>query len=301
MNRLFILLFFFSCEANTNEIISRFIYSAPTFEYEEMSAPKFLDRLIANHFDDFEKIHTKSYKSNLGTHALSKDNEENFHSYIYLKVLHDLFTSQGASNCALGEIWNIPYMWHWVEPNPRHEIELLSTGKLLSDTETPKGYGRYKSFADLDRAPSIYLGDFFSTTGKFKANGCSSFSGFGWCSEREMSFVALLQIKGYEAKVKSQNGHSWTEAIVPLKNHKGKEQLFKFTIDNTFDKFSFERFSKNKLLDWKQDLGDSKTKKWYNEKAFSKAEQSAVRNIVVKKAVSRHLEKQVVKYLNRIL
>jgi len=78
------------------------------------------------------------------------------------EILHKLFTSKNASNGSHGEILNIPYFWHWINPNPRYEITLLSTNQKLNTIKSPAAFSKYKSYADIDRTPYLFLSELLS-------------------------------------------------------------------------------------------------------------------------------------------
>ena len=67
-----------------------------------------------------------------------------------------------------------------------------------------EGYKKYKSAADADRRPYLYLKDLVSKKNKYYHPECSGFYTFGWCSEREMAFNCLLAIMGYKCKIKQE-------------------------------------------------------------------------------------------------
>jgi len=48
-------------------------------------------------------------------------------------------------------------------------------------------------------------------------------------------------------------------------------------------------------------MGDSSTKRWYNDKALSKTEQQKIKDFIVASAVSKELERQFVKYINETI
>ena len=109
----------------------------------------------------------------------------------------------------------------------------------------------------------------------------------------------LLQILKYNAKVKAENGHSWTEIIIPFYSLNYKKIYFKIKIDNTFDKISFHSISKKNINKWESDLGKSKTQIWYNDKAFSKTEQDKISTFVIDSKISAKLENTLVAYINK--
>lgn len=294
---IFLLIFAVGCENNGIKIPNVF-HQVKSHNYEEVSIPEFIELLIMNHWDEFIKIYSKEYNALCQDKKIDEKNDENQRKYYKLKILHELFTSKSAMNCSVGEIWNIPYMWHWVNENPRHEIYLKATNKLLTQIKPTREFGRYKSVADIDRTPYLFLSDLFTEGEKYMKKNCNSFSTFGWCSEREMAFVSLLQIMKITSKVRASNGHSWTEAIIDLEREDGGKSNFKIVVDNTFNKIEVDEINIRDVKNWKKDTGKSETQKWYNKKAKSEKEQKLIENFTVKKSVSKKLEKEVVEYLN---
>jgi len=294
----------FSCNRTEKsmETIARILPTMNTvkvYEYAPMSIPDFFTALIHNHQQDYLNFAEADYLTVCKQLGIDETNKENLHKYFSIKMLHDLFTSQSASNCAVGEIWNIPYYWHWIPNNPRHEIYLKATKQLLKTTPPSKGFKKYQSYADIDRTPYLFLSELFEPSPKYYSELCGDFSTFGWCSEREMAFVSLLSLLDYKGKVKAKGGHSWSELIVPFQEAAGAYQQVLVRVDNTFDGLAFTPISKTEIKIWEQEMGDSKTTRWYNEKALSKKEQQKIRQHIVPSEVMAILEKKLVAYLNR--
>jgi len=302
-------LFFASCgishssNSNENEIIGELSNvqesEIQTFAYDSLCIPQFFEMLIKNHLSDFYNVDGASYQSLCVNEKLSLNDETNIYNYFVLNILHKIFTCRSASNCSKGEILNIPYMWHWTTPNPRYEIYFTDTQQLLKKTKPPKEFAKYGSFADIDRTPYLFLSDLFTENPRYYSASCDTFSTFGWCSEREMAFVALTKLLNYESKVVASGNHSWSEIILKMKNDNGKYQNYKVTIDNTFDNFDFRKIPENEIAGWKQDLGKSDIEKWYNRKASSDTTEIK-KHIAHKKAMER-IESKIVNYLkNRV-
>ena len=209
-------------------------FKVKSYKYNASTIPQFFLRLVQNHLVDFKRIENKVYQEHCQSNAIVNKDSTNIHHYFTLKILHDIFTSNSAVNCSKGEILNIPYQWHWVEQNPRHEIVFLENNTLLKDTNPPKNFSRYNSYADIDRTPYLYLSDLSLSTPKYYSKSCDTFSTFGWCSEREMAFVCLLELLGYSGKVVTEGNHSWSEFLVSMKINSNSAQQFLFTVDNTF-------------------------------------------------------------------
>lgn len=305
---LLLLLFFIgsSCNSQTEPpipeqkiYVEKTAYQAKVHPYEEIGMLDFFSNLIENHRADYHVFFQKKYFKHCESLGLNPSNEKNRKQYYDLKILHDLLTSRGAYDCSVGKIWNIPYFWHWIEENPRHQIFLKSNNQLIKDLDPPKEFSKYKSLADIDRTPFLFLSELFVKEDKYYVEDCQSFSTFGWCSEREMAFSCLLNLLDYKAEVIVESGHSWTELIISMKTKEGFEKLFLVTIDNTFDDFFWEPISEESKLEWESKTVSSKTQKWCNAKVQSKEEQEKIKKFVVLPEVSKMLETRVVNYLNQ--
>ncbi|MBN1348103.1 hypothetical protein JXJ21_01705 [candidate division KSB1 bacterium] len=134
--------------------------------------------------------------------------------------MHDLFTGISAQNYVSGGILQIPYFWHWIDPNPRHEIVFSENSTKLIKLKPPDEFSKYKSYADIDRTPCLYLSDLLSDEPKYYHEQCSEFYTFGWCSEREMAFNTLVELFGYKSKIKQEEIHTWTAVLTKFKNTK---------------------------------------------------------------------------------
>lgn len=283
---------------NGGSSIKRFFKTVETYNYSEQSIPHFFESVVANHSKDFKALQDTKYYAFLKDFDLS-DNLENEQQYFKIEILHKLFTSKGARNCTTGEILNIPYMWHWIENNPRHLIR-YKKDQLLISTIKPKGaFKNYKSIADIDRTPYLFLSELFSKKEIYSLEGCADFSTFGWCSEREMAFASLFKIFGYKSKVTSSKGHSWSEVIMEFRRDNRKKIKVKFLIDNTFDKIEFSEISNTEISTWQNELGNSKTEKWYNKMKNDPMEIRRISAHMVKEEEASLIESKIVDYLER--
>ena len=269
-------------------------------EYEEMPLSDFIEKLFSNHLSSLKIIENQSFEALCTANQLSLADSLNQSNYLRIKFLHDLFTSSGAYDCNTGGILKLPYFWHWTLPNSRYEIEYLTDGtpKKLTEIKSPPGFQRYKSLADVDRTPLLYLGDMVTETPKYRHPDCGDFYTFGWCSEREMAFAVLLNLMALESKVVVSGNHSWTETLIGMTNSGGGQKWMLVKADNTFDKVSWSPFN-DKTENWLTALGTNKTDNWYNEKARSKAEQNAVKAIRVMPIVSSRVEDAVLVFYNK--
>ncbi len=292
---LFIILSIFIIGCNPKSKEKEALLTLQENSYPNQKLPLFFQQLIKNHQANFHRLDSADYSEFVKRHGLDQENQENRKTFYTLKILHLLFTSKNATNKSRGEIISIPYFWHWVTPNPRYEIIYKETNEKLSQVKTPKNFSKYKSYADIDRIPSLFLADLVSETPKYNHPLLGDFKTFGWCSEREMAFICLLKTLNIEGKVVTKGNHSWSECIVRFKKDQIYES-FKVRIDNTFDQMKWEKAtitSIKQVLTKKNDgMGG-----WYNTTALSKREFTKVNQLIVTPKASKYIENQMVTYL----
>ncbi len=177
-------------------------------------------------------------------HNLDSNNDRNKRMYATLGLLHNMITAPSPDNCASDGILKIPYYWHWGPDRPRQHIIWSRTGQRLDQVSPPAAFKRYKSYADIDRTPDIFWQNLLSERPLFYTATCDSFYTFGWCSEREMAFQALLHIHGFflqEQKYAQPVGrvivggnHSWSEVALQFTARTGSPVWVICRIDNTF-------------------------------------------------------------------
>ena len=153
---------------------------------------------------------------------VDRNDTDNRRLFGKLVALHKLFTCRQAENGSVGEIIPIPYFWHYCQPNPRAAITVNGRQNLSNTT--------------CERVPAVFFRDLVSAAPLYSHSDCSSFSAFGWCSEREMAYACLLALIGYDAHVIAPWCHAWTEVKLPMRNRKGEKVDILVTVDNTFDR-----------------------------------------------------------------
>ncbi len=190
-----------------------------------------------------------------------------------------------------------------MENNPRYQIRSIRESKRLKLIKPPPEYGKYKSFADIDRLPTLFYKDLFSPHPLYSHPDFGRFYTFGWCSEREMAFVCLVRGLGIKlAKVVVESGHSWSELLLTFHSTKGRRVLFLCTVDNTYDRVSFKDVGRKLITKkWFNDFGKEKMGKWYNQKARSLEQSRRLKRMRVPLKSSRRIERLVVDYLNKSL
>jgi hypothetical protein len=188
----------------------------------------------------------------------------------------------------------IPYFWHWVEPNPRHEILLLPDSVALATVPPPAPYERYQTMADIDRLPVLYLGDLVTDQPKYAHPVCGRFFTFGWCSEREISYTALMQLLGYEGKIVQSGIHTWSAIRCVFKEVAGGAKVLTAEVDNTFDFVLWEDVPEGTIAsEWTDDIGEGTQIRWYNRQARSVEQLAALRAVEVSAAAAARIRRQV--------
>lgn len=210
-------------------------YVVQNYEYDQLTIPVFFSALIANHLQGFYQLGKDEYSEFCLSHNLDANDSQNLNNYFTLSILHKLFTSQTAADYSRGEILYIPYLWHWVNPNPRHELYFIENDILLSNQSPPSNFANYQTYADIDRTPYLFLSDLVLEQPKYYSDRGGTFYSFGWCSEREMAFIALISLLNYEGKIVATGNHSWSELLIPMIKDDGSKQHFSVTVDNTFN------------------------------------------------------------------
>lgn len=256
----------------------------------QTSLPDFFHGLYTEHFNDYHALKNDVYRRFCNRFDLSMDNDANIHRFMFLYFLHDCFTGVNATDYSSGGFFKIPYFWHWVNPNPRHTIILLPDSIFLNQIESPREFAKYKSFADIDRVASLFLSDLVSVEPNYYHKNCGQFYTFGWCSEREMSFVLLLSIYGYEGKIKQSGIHTWSEFWIPFDGADGSQIILISNVDNTFDNITWDVPASDQTKEqWANDFGTGEQIEWYNKISRSVGEIQKVRDIVISNSASARL------------
>ncbi len=257
-------------------------------QYDAMSITDFFHQLALNHQQNFSGQFQLEYQNVADSLHVNVGDTMLYQTYFEILVIHKIFTSTGAFNCARGEIISAPYMWHWCDPNPRHDIVQISSNKKLRDCKPPEGFGKYASYADIDRTPFIFLSEMLSLEPLYSHPDCGTFRTFGWCSEREMAFSCLMETLGYSSKVVVDGNHSWSEIKLKSFDNKKNSPLI-VRVDNTFDQLEWIQ-EKSEVLQWDEAI-IHKTAKWYNDKAHAVTEMTALTNHMLKPAAMDIMEK----------
>lgn len=263
------------------------------------SLPSFFQQLFLEVEPSYAKLRASEFETFCASYGLDSLSADNRRIFLAVHFFHDLFTCSSASNCSRGGILQIPYFWHWVDPNPRHSIILLPDSTELVDVRPPAPYTRYRTFADIDRVPALYFADLITETPKYSHLQCGSFFTFGWCSEREMSFIALMTSIGYRGKIQQQGIHMYSVLWCEFDARNGEKKVLAANVDNTFDSISWHAVSNNATLDgWLRDIGSGTEIGWYNRVARSEEQREKLRAMPVSDATRQRILEQVREALN---
>ena len=246
------------------------------------SIPTFLDELFSEVRIEYSSFRESEYSGFCSANGLQPADDTNRPSFFRIYFLHDLLTTSNASNCARGGLLRIPYFWHWVEPNPRHDILALPDSVPLTSIPAQPPYQRYASFADIDRVPALYLGDLVTEAPGYHHPNCGSFFTFGWCSEREMAYTALMTSWGFPSKIWQSGIHTFSVVWCEFTTITGATKVMAAEVDNTFDSISWVEVPGTMPLDrWLEETGSGAQIDWYNNKARSRDQLEALGEIQV--------------------
>ena len=230
---------------------------------------------------------------------LDSSNLENGRKFYLISFLHEFFTSQTSSTGSKGDLTReIPYYWHYGMENPRDKIILRSNGRNLGSLPPPREFRRYLHYSSIDRTPALFLTDLFKSEAKYQSEEAGIFSTFGWCSEREMAFVCLLDLLSFEGKVMASGAHSWSEFWLSFRKKAGGDIPIIAHVDNTYNSISFEETSSNRLNSWRNNFGTTREASWYNLKAHSRIEKQRISNFRVSEIAKRRISDSVNRFYN---
>lgn len=267
--------------------------------HADMSISGYFDQLYKRHSAFYADTRQPVFKKFCTDLELNIENEQNKNLFYRMYFFHDLLTGSACIDFVSGGILKLPYAWHWVRPNPRHTITYKSSNVPLVKVLPPKAFNRYKSYADIDRVPSLYLKDLFSENPKYFHPIVGEFYSFGWCSEREMAYAALMDIFGYACKIKQEGIHVRTGVWLPMAAGNGRRVSVVIEVDNSVDVVAWKRTVKEQSYKtWKSDIGKGTQVAWYNRVAFSDREKRFLNETMVTEKQTQWIERRVNTWLD---
>ncbi len=265
----------------------------------QATLPEYFESLYTRHSPVYKKLKYEDYDKISKKFGLDKDNQQNQKNYFQILFFHDLFTGAFCIDFTSGGMLEIPYVFHWQKPNPRHSITYLSKSLPLSKVDPPKEFRRYKTYGDIDRIPSLYIGDLFSKEPKYYHPTCGKFYTFGWCSEREMAYNAVLAMSGYKCKIKQKGIHTWSEVWLVFKKTDGTSLNLSASIDNSIDRVDWKIIPKGiNQKDWIKEWGAGTQIRWYNNVIKSEAEKKKLMQMTVSSDDTQWIDEKVKKWFS---
>lgn len=231
---------------------------------------EYLDLMYYQYRNEIEKEYKEEYKKFTTKNRIQHNNTKNKEIFYKLFFYHKLFTTNQAIDCAKSGILEIPYFWI----SDRHRIEYTKKSQLR------------------ERIPKNFLEDLVSDTPTFSHPDCGKFYTFGWCSEREMSYTAILKNIGFTCKIKAAGAHCWTTVSVKMLNHNNIEKEYTIKIDNTFETFytipnkSITVIDKCKKYDY--NCSSCLVQHYFNRESNNK-----ISHIIVKKKARIRIQKKI--------
>jgi len=266
------------------------IDTSATADTVSVPLPTFFRQIVATYRPTYEQLHANRYARFCRSHNLDPAAASNRRQFHEIAFLHDLFTGRSAVDCRRGGWLGIPYFWHWVEPNPRHAILALPDSVPLVEQAPRDPYRRYQSRADIDRVPLLFLGDLVSCVPGYTHPDCGPFHTFGWCSEREMAFVALLSALGYRGKIEQAGIHTWSVFWCEFRDNAGGTRPVIAKVDNTFDSLAWRAPDSGLSFEtWWDAIGEGTQVAWYNRTAREAPQVDGLATIEVLAAARRRI------------
>jgi hypothetical protein len=262
-----------------------------------VSVPEFFNQLYIQNQKAINSVFSGLYGQLCAQIDVDPHNADNRKAVTAILFYHQLLTTTDAVDCTKGGILKTVYFWHWTDPNPRHSIRRLPDSALLVRLSPAEGYKKYRSFADMDRLPDLYLSDLFTENPNYTHPDCGAFYTFGWCSEREMAFCSLLSAMKITGKIKQEGIHVWSEVLLELSDSRKQMQFCAITADNTFNSVNSYEL-KSSIDAWKKDFGSGAQVAYYNKVAKSAEQQASIQKLDISASVERRIKIAVAGWLS---
>jgi hypothetical protein len=273
----------------------------------EVTFVDFWNGLLSRHINQYLEYDSIEYKRFCNVYQVDPDHIQNQKNYATIGLLHSIITSSQSETCNRSGILEIPYYWHWGQDLPRRSIIWTHSGATLERTPPPREFARrYKSYADIDRTPDIFWQNLHTENPSFYTLTCDSFYTFGWCSEREMAYLAILHAIGFFSDKNNLNSpvgriiapgnHSWSEIISPFVQNDGQTRFVKFVIDNTYDRIEWSQIHIDEIERFRNYKGETDLQRWYNQKASSNEVIGRINAIRVSQTVQNRMTNQMSRF-----
>lgn len=213
--------------------------------HEKNLLPNYLQQLFSNNKVPLQQKWSKEFRKLCKKYGLSETDNFNMRQYVSIRLLHELLTSDSSKNGSLGPILKIPFYTLWGDYNPRNEIYIVENNLSIASLPPPKELGKYLSLSNIERTPVYFIDDLFAEKEKY-TNRRDTFASFGDSREREMAFVALAGLSGFEASAASDESSIWSFVRVTFVKQNGDKIQLVYRVSNT-----------ENSSEWLSDSGDN--------------------------------------------
>jgi len=265
----------------------------PSF-YEGILLPEFVRKVVTKNEKGCYQKWLKDYRRFCKKYGLLDADSFNVHQYVHVRLLHELVTSFSAKNGAMGPILKVPYYTLWGDFNPRNEIVMVENNQSLASLPPPKDSGKYLSLSNMERTPVYFISDLLADHEKY-TNNIDTFASFGDGREREMAFVALASLSGYESWAASDETKVWSMVKVPFQRVNGEKMHLIYYVNNA--EYSSEWYDKLDLKQEEAKLHD--VAKHLDAIAKDEKKIQILSQIQVTEKASMRIQKAIDTYLNK--
>lgn len=194
--------------------------------------PNYLQKLFTDNKVRLQQKWTKDFRKLCKKYGLSETDDFNSRQYVSIRLLHELLTSVSSKNGSLGPILKIPFYTLWGDFNPRNEIYMVENNLSIASLPPPKDSGKYLSLSNIERTPVYFIEDLFYEREKY-TNKRDTFASFGDSREREMAFITLASLSGFDASAASDESSIWSLVRVPFVKENGDKIHLLYRVSNT--------------------------------------------------------------------
>lgn len=215
----------------SQQLIGKQVEGSTGCIYEERFLPDCIRNMVECNEKNLKLKWLKDFRKFSKKYGLSDTDSINIRHYVLTRLLHELVTSSAKKNGSMGPILKVPYYTLWGDYNPRNENLLAENHQSIASMPPPRESARYLSLANLERTPIYFLSDLFDENEKYTDTN-NTFSSFGDNKEREMAFVALISLMGYDGWVASNENKVWSMVRVSFKTLQGRELQLIYNVNN---------------------------------------------------------------------
>jgi hypothetical protein len=220
--------------------------------------PNYLQKLFTDNQLKLQKKWSKEFRKLCKKYDLNETDNSNIRQYVSVRLLHEMLTAFSGKNGSMGPILKIPFYTLWGDYNPRNEIYMVENNLSIASLPPPKDSGKYLSLSNIERTPVYFIEDLFNEREKY-TNKRDTFASFGDSREREMAFIALANLCGFDASVAADESAIWSFVRVHFVRQNGEKIQLIYRVSNTISSSEWlsdpdEKLDKDRLHEVASDL-----------------------------------------------